>query len=171
MPHPVSQDQTVTAINEVLTGGALKPPGQPIADLATQAMSDPQWSCNTYSPTVLERVQAVVPGGVTTEYAQGAALPGAFADGDFVNVAMLGEPSALNHNFDVLVSGGTTYLTEAYLGHQVRIVQQFANADFIARWHDLSNDVNWVAAYTTLFGVAPADPPAHTWLQSQYVTL
>jgi len=176
MPKPVTQDQTVEAVN--LTLVEMKPEGNPIASLDTDALSDPAWSCNNFSPTLLEKVCAVTgfPEGAlnTTKYAQGAALPNSFADGSFVNISMTGDPSALNHNFNILVSGGTTYLMEAFLNYAVRIVQSFDNERFITLWQNLSNNVDWQGAYAELFGVAPSsvvqDPPEDTWLTSQYVT-
>lgn len=176
MPNPVSQDQTVTAINTVLA--TMDPPTK-IPDLGTDQMSDPNWSCNNFSPAVLDQICILTgtnPEDLNSvEYTQGAALPAGFADGSFVNISMLGEPSALNHNFNILVSGGITYLSQAYVGQSVNIVRRFDNADFITLWQNLSNNVDWTDAYNELFGVAPAtvlggDPPENTWLTSQWVT-
>jgi hypothetical protein len=177
MPNPVSQAQTVAAINQVLP--TMNPPGAPIQNLDTAAMSDPNWSCNNFSPAVLEAVCNLV--GVDPSDLQSIAyqvgaqnLPDEFADQSFVNISMMGEPSSLNHNFNILVSGGTTYLIQAFEGQAVNIVRQFANATFITEWQNLSNNVNWTASYQALFGVAPVvvtpNPPVNTWLQSQYVT-
>jgi hypothetical protein len=177
MPNPVTQVQTVQAINTALA--QMAPPGPHIVDLNTNALSNANWSCNNFAPAILEQICIITgtnPVNLhTATYDQGNPhLPGAFADNTFVNISMLGEPSALNHNFNILVSGGTTYLIQAYSGHQVNIVRRFPNAAFILHWHNLSNNVNWQAAYTTLFGVAPNavvnHPPVATWLTTQYVT-
>lgn len=176
MPNPVSQQQTVDAINHALA--QMQPPGAPIADLDTNDLSNPAWSCNNFSPLVLEQV-CILTGTnpqtlTTTAYAQGATLPGSFTNATFVNISMMGEPSALNHNFNILVSEGTTYLIQVFIDQTVNIVRRFDNADFITHWHNLSNDVHWQEAYQALFGVAPAavveQPPQHTWLVNQYVT-
>jgi hypothetical protein len=177
MPNPVTQDQTVQATNVALA--QMDPPGVPIANLDTDALSNSEWSCNNFSPTVLDQVCVLTgtnPDNLqTTNYPQGGNLPDSFADATFVNISMLGEPSALNHNFNILVSGPTTYLIQVFVGKQVNIVRRLANADFITSWQNLSNNVNWQASYNTLFGVTPAsvvpNPPAATWLSNQYVTL
>ena len=73
MPNPVTQDQTVQATNVALA--QMDPPGAPIANLDTDALSDPGWSCNNFSPTVLEQVCALTgtnPNDLqTTDYPQG----------------------------------------------------------------------------------------------------
>ena len=176
MPHPVSQSQTVQAINETL--GMMRPPGQPIANLNTNEMSNPAWSCNSFAPALLETICRIIGVPVDSlhdvEYHRGAALPGNFTNDAFVNISMMGDPSPLNHNFNILVSGGITYLIQAYTEKQVYIVRRFLNATFITNWHNLSNNVNWTNAYTALFGVAPnsvvPNPPPSTWLATQYVT-
>lgn len=177
MPNPVTQDQTVLAINNALA--ELVPPGAPIANLDTDALSNVAWSCNNFGPAVLDQICHITdtdPASLnTTNYAQGAELPAGFPDATFVNISMMGDPSALNHNFNILVSGGTTYLIQVFIGQQVNIVRRFANDVFMTLWGNLSNNVGWVDAYTMLFGVAPSAvvgvPPANVWLQNQYVTL
>lgn len=178
MPTPVTQDQTVQAINDILVISV--PAGLPIPDLDTNQLSDPAWSCNNFSPALLDKVCQIVevdPVNLNTqEYAVDAQLPQGFNDQTFVNISMMGEPSALNHNFNILVSGGTTYLIQVFLDQAVNIVRRFENQVFIDHWHALSrsNNDNWAADYEALFGVAPAAvvaaPPAQTWLASQYVT-
>jgi hypothetical protein len=176
MPNPVTQVQTVGAVNTALQ--QLQPPGNPIVNLDTNAMSNLSWSCNNFSPSVLDAICLLTntnPEDLNTQnYGQGANLPAAFADGTFVNISMTGEPSKLNHNFNILVSGGTTYLIQVYIEHSVNIVRLFANVDFITHWHNLSNNINWVNSYFALFGVAPnqvvANPPINTWLKGQNVT-
>ncbi|QSQ19787.1 hypothetical protein JY651_31445 [Pyxidicoccus parkwayensis] len=177
MPNPVTQVQTVQAINAALA--QMVPPGMPIVDLNTNALSNANWSCNSFGPLVLEQICLITgtnPDNLqTATYARGSPnLPVGFANNTFVNISMSGDPSTLNHNFNILVSGGTTYLIQAFIDHPVNIVRRFPNATFIARWHDLSNNINWQAAYTTLFGVAPnvvvPNPPVATWLASQHVT-
>ena len=110
----------------------------------------------------------------TKTYGQGDDLPAAFDDGTFVNISMLGDLSGLNHNFNILVSGGRTYLIQLFINRSVNIVRSFENGTFINHWHNLSNDNNWVESYIALFGVVPnqvvADPLNKTWLKCQYVT-
>jgi hypothetical protein len=176
MPNPVTQMQTVSAVNTALQ--QLQPPGNAIDNLDTNAMSNLSWSCNNFGPSVIEQICLITntnPENLNTpNYHQGANLPAAFADGTFVNISMKGEPSLLNHNFNILVSGGTTYLIQAYIDRSVGIVRRFANGDFIRHWHNLSNDINWVNSYISLFGVAPndvvANPPNGTWLKEQRVS-
>lgn len=177
MPNPVSQDQTVLAINKALA--QLDPPGEPIDSLNTDALSNPRWSCNNFSPTALEEICEITNTPIedlnTTEYPRNSALPDAFEDGSFVNISMMGDPSELNHNFNILVSGETTYLIQVFIDLEVNIVRSFPNAYFIENWHGLAKDEDWAGSYYALFGVAPKnvikDPPENTWLQSQYVTL
>ncbi len=178
MPNPVSQVQTVEAINAELA--TMKPLPAPVADLQSTARSNKGWSCNSFAPAVLERVCGIVGKQVgelqTKDYAKGDALPDSFADNTFANVSMMGDPSALNHNFNILVSGGTTYLIQAYVDQEVDIVRRFPNASFITQWKNLADDATWQDAYAALFDVTPAavlggDPPAESWLKSQYVTL
>lgn len=172
MPYPVSQEQTVTAVNNVLD--TMVPKGH-IDSLESEALSNKDWSCNFFGPTLLEEVCKV--SGfkesdlVTTEYVAGAPLPASFDDNTFVNIAMLGEPSSLNHNFNILVSGAITYLIQTYVDNSVRIVQQFSHEVFMDNWKNISNNTNWAESYKLLFGVAPLDPSAEKWMQNQYVTL
>ena len=175
MPN-ATREQTVQAINEVLA--QMNPPGEAIANLDTDALSNPAWSCNNFSPAVLDRICTITetnPDNLNTvRYARDGDLPDNFNDGAFVNISMLGDPSGLNHNFNILVSGETTYLIQVFVDHQVNIVRRFNNADFIQHWHNLSDNANWANSYEFLFGVAPAavvdDLPAGTWLQEQFVT-
>lgn len=177
MPNPVTKAQTTKAINDTLA--QLDPQGLPIENLDTDAISNKEWSCNDFSPAVLREVCTITGTNpetlVTTRYAQGAELPAQFNDSTFVNISTLGDPSGLNHNFNILVSDGITYLIQTFIEHQVNIVRRFSNADFITNWNNLSNNVNWKESYNALFGVAPAnvveEPPENVWLQNQYVTL
>lgn len=176
MPNKVTQDDTVKAVNTALQ--ELKPPGKAIENLGTDAMSDKNWSCYNFSPSVLEQICKITKTSDenlnTKEYCPGANLPASFANETFVNIAMTGEPSLLNHNFNILVSGGTTYLIQVFVKHSVKIVQSFENANFITHWHNLSNNINWVDSYFALFGVRPnqvvENPPISTWLTCQNVT-
>ena len=175
MPNPVSQAQTVSAVNKALE--QLKPKGKAIDNLDTNAMSDPGWSCNNFAPSVLEEICLATRSQdklKTQKYLQGDQLPAAFDDGTFVNISMMGEPSELNHNFNILVSGETTYLIQVYINRSVNIVRRFANADFIKHWRNLSNNNDWVNSYIALFGVDPnqvvGNLPDKTWLTEQYVT-
>jgi hypothetical protein len=175
MPKEVTQDQTVMAVNMTLQQPDLM--GNPINNLGTDAMSNPGWPCNTFGPDLLTQICKITNTSEenlkSKEYPQGANLPAAFDNGTFVNISMMGEPSQLNHNFNILVSGGTTYLIQVYINRSVNIVRRFANGDFITHWHNLSN-INWVNSYIALFGVVPnqvvVNPPNTTWLKGQYVT-
>lgn len=175
MPKPVTQEQTVEAINAVLA--TMEPP-LVIENLNTDALSDKNWSCNNFAPTVLEKVCEIT--GIdsnhlqSVEFEQGKDLPNEFADASFVNISMLGDPSTLNHNFNILVLGEITYLIQAFVDKQVNIVRRFPNGTFIENWHNLSKNVNWMVSYNALFGLAPdsvvTNPPEETWLSYQYVT-
>jgi hypothetical protein len=176
--NPVTQAQVVQAVNAVLA--TMDPPAE-IDNLDTALMSDPGWSCNEFGPDVLTQVCAVTGTPIddltTTRYDVGAALPDGFPDATFVNISMLGEPSALNHNVNILVSDGTTYLIQAFVGQSVPVVRRLPNADFLAGWGTVSGigGGDWQAAYADLFGIAPGtvvpEPPQATWLAYQYVTL
>ncbi|WP_434629211.1 hypothetical protein [Chromobacterium sp. CV08] len=178
MPNPVTPQQTVSALNAALA--QMNPPGDPVDGLDTGAMSDPAWSCNTFAPLLLDQVCAETdtdPNSLNTEsYAAGSALPQAFPDQSFVNISTMGEPSALNHNFNILVDGYTVWLIEAFVDQTVPIVKRFDSAEFFQLWNSLSGggDGDWSDAYMTLFSVAPdqvvEQPPQNTWLSNQYVT-
>ncbi|MGC0151955.1 hypothetical protein ACPRNU_05790 [Chromobacterium vaccinii] len=178
MPNPVTPQQTVDALNAALA--QMSPPGDPVDTLDTGEMSDPAWSCNTFAPLLLEKVCAEIgvdPYSLDTEsYVAGAALPQAFPNQSFVNISMMGEPSALNHNFNILVDGYTVWLIEAFVDQTVPIVKRFDSAVFFQLWNSLSGGGNgdWSDAYMTLFSVGPDQvvypPPQNTWLHNQYVT-
>lgn len=176
MPNPVNQDQAVCAIDFALV--QLDPPGDRIVNLDTNAVSNPEWSCNNFSPAVLDQVCEITGTPIdslnTVEYPRDGALPDAFPKNTFVNISMMGDPSKLNHNFNILVSGETTYLIQVFVGFNVNIVRRFPNATFIENWHSLANNELWADSYNALFGVAPntvvENPPQDTWLQNQYVT-
>ena len=172
----VTQAQTVSAVNKTLEQS--NPKGNAIDKLDTNAMSDPSWSCNNFAPSVLEEICLITKTSEenlnTKQYLQGDKLPAAFDDGTFVNISMMGDPSDLNHNFNILVSGERTYLIQVFVKRSVKIVRSFENGNFIKHWHNLSNSIDWVNSYIALFGVAPSDvvktPPDKTWLKEQYVT-
>lgn len=176
MPNEVTQDKTVRAVNTTLEKS--NPKGNAIDNLGTDAMSDPDWSCNNFSPSVFEQICLITNTSEenlkSKEYPQGANLPAAFDDGTFVNISMMGKPSELNHNFNILVSGERSYLIQVFINRRVKIVRSFENGSFINHWHNLSNNINWVESYNALFGVVPnqvvANPPNGTWLEQQYVT-
>lgn len=176
MPQ-ATKEEALSAINDSLS--KLNPPGDGIESLETVAMSDPNWSCNNFSPEVLEQICAITNTPLedldTTEYPANEDLPDSFPDGTFVNISMMGEPSTLNHNFNILVSGGTTYLIQVFINFEVNIVRRFDNATFIEHWHNLANNENWASSYNELFGVDPNEVvggqlPANTWLLRQYVS-
>lgn len=175
-----TKEQTVTAVNNVLEQAHQIDNLKEIAidNLVTEVMSDPGLSCMDFSPRVLTQICKITnmnPEDLDTKtYRQGANLPAVFADGTFVNILMKGDPSGLNHNFNILVSGEMTYLIQTFIKHSVRIVRSFESGDFIKHWHNLSDNDNWVASYSALFGVEPKnvveDLPNKTWLEEQYVT-
>ncbi|MCC4858912.1 hypothetical protein AB6D02_23980 [Vibrio splendidus] len=172
MPNPVSKDQTVVAVNKVLE--AMDPEGG-IENLDTDELSNKDWSCNFFSPSVLEEVCKEV--GKKAEdldsknYKTDAVLPDNFDDKAFVNISMMGEPSSLNHNFNILVADNTVYLIQTYVDQTVKIVQRFNIETFMQNWKNLSSNNNgWAAAYETLFGVKPGVESADTWMNVQYVT-
>lgn len=175
MPYHIDSDTALAALNRTLA--LMQPPGTPMASLTTRALSSPQWSCNDFGPTLLSEVVGRGPAPVTMEYKAGDAPLPRFADGDFVNIMMQGDPSGLNHNFNILVSGPQIYLFEAFLGHTVQIVRVFDAATFQAHWRDLSAGQGgiWKPAYLALFGVDPDQVAATSadavWFQSQYVSV
>lgn len=177
MPSPVTQANTIKAINETLA--IMDPVGTPILNLNTNDLSSPEWSCNNFSPALLDKICSVI--GVPIDsinsvlYANGNQLPDNFANNTFVNISMMGNPSDLNHNFNILISGDDTYLIQTFVGRSVNIVRRFNNQIFINNWHALGNNGAWQAAYQSLFGVNPSDviqnPPQASWLQEQYVSI
>ena len=173
MPNPVTQEQIFAAINVTLL--KMEPQGKAIVSLDTETLSDPNWSCNTFSPMILEEIckaTKIDPEKLNSkEYDKAMALPGKFDDKTLINISMMGEPSTLNHNFNIFILGDTTYLIQVFLGKSVKIVQRFLNETFLTYWHNLSDDSKWIEAYNNLFGVSPADKPSPSWLSAQYVTL
>lgn len=175
VPFHIDPDTALAALDNTLL--LMRPPGAPIPTLTTPAASSPQWSCNDFGPTLLRQVIGGGAEPASMEYKAGDTPLPTFADGDFVNIMMQGDPSGLNHNFNILVSGPQIYLFEAFLGHTVQIVRAFDAAAFQAQWRDLSAGQGgiWKPAYLALFGVDP-DQVAATgadavWFQSQYVSV
>jgi hypothetical protein len=175
-----TKEQIVTAVNNVLKEGHEKANLTKISidNLVTEVMSDPGFACMDFSPRVLDQICKItntLPNKLDTKtYDKDKDLPAVFDDGTFVNIVMLGQPSPLNHNFNILVSGEMTYLIQTFVDRQVNIVRRFANGDFIRHWHNLSNNNDWVGSYIALFGVAPNqvvdDLPNTTWLKEQHVS-
>ncbi|MET0550888.1 MAG: hypothetical protein ABW002_16625 [Xanthomonas sp.] len=175
MPHDVPPALALSALNATLT--QLHPPGTALATLTSPAVSDPAWSCKTFAPLMLEMVLLRRDRPLrTTPYLADAALP-TFADGDFVNIVLLGDPSQLIHNVNVLVAGDRVYLFQAYLEQVVDVVRVFESTTFYTLWHDLcaGRAGLWKHAYQALFGVDPNQvvdtDPDTAWFQSQYVSL
>lgn len=175
MPHDVTSTLALSALNATLA--QMSPPGMALATLTTPAVSDPEWSCNTFAPLMLEMVLLRRDRPLrTTPYLADAALP-SFADGDFVNIVLLGDPSPLIHNVNILVAGDQVYLFQAYLEQVVDLVRVFDSVTFHALWHDLcaGRAGLWKHAYQALFGVDPDQvvdtDPDTAWFQSQYVSV
>lgn len=175
MPHDVTPALALSALNATLA--QMSPPGMALATLTTPAVSDPTWSCNGFAPLMLEMVLVRRDRPLRTKvYLADAALP-TFADGDFVNIVLLGDPSPLIHNVDLLIAGDRIYLFQAYLGQVVDLVQVFASETFHALWQDLcaGHASRWKPAYQALFGVDPDQvmktAPDTVWFQSQYVNV
>ncbi len=175
MPHDVTPALALSALNATLA--QLQPAGTALATLTTPTVSCPEWSCNTFAPLMLEMVLLRRDRPLRTRlYLADAALP-TFGDGDFVNLVLLGDPSQLIHNFNILVAGERVYLFQAYLEQVVDVVRVFESVTFHALWHDLcaGRAGLWKRAYQGLFGVDPdqvvdTDPDA-VWFQTQYVSV
>lgn len=168
------------AIGYVLKGTGR--PCDPVETLDSEALSNPDVPCTWFSPAVFERVCTQRKQEYkTTTYKKGDRLPVAFDDGSFVNIAMIGDPSGLNHVFNILVSGADTYLIQTFVNCAVPVVQKFATPEFLKSWHDLATDEKWQDAYVFLFGVTPEEVqgkadvpgavPEHSWLQEQHVSI
>ncbi|XQA63212.1 hypothetical protein ACM9XD_07680 [Xanthomonas sacchari] len=174
MPHDVTPALALSALNATLA--QLQPAGTALATLTSPAVSNPAWSCNTFAPLMLEMVLLRRDRPMRTRvYFADAALP-TFGDGDFVNIVLLGDPSQLFHNVNILVDGERVYLFQAYLEQVVDVVREFDSMTFYALWHDLcaGRAGLWKHGYQALFGVDPdqvadTDPDA-VWFQTQYVS-
>lgn len=176
MPSPINPDQTVTVINQALqTTNA----GFTISDLNTTQKSRADWSCNNFASDILVYAYNVTGSKEKSqrEYKRDDSLPDSFDNATLVNISMLGEPSSLNHNFNIFVNNDlrTTYIIQAFLNHEVNIITRIQNEVFISEWRNLSNKDKWKQSYSNLFGVDPknVEPDLQEdqiWLSYQYVS-
>ncbi|WP_131245242.1 hypothetical protein [Aeromonas bestiarum] len=182
----VTQEELIQAINTTLKD--MSPEGQPISTLETDEKSK-GWSCNDFGPLLLTKIGKMKGiENVDDLPAKGydnkpeVILPPSFEDKAFYNISMMGEPSYFNHNFNICISGDFTYIIQAFVNKNVRIVSKLENQDFINAWHKLGLENEWQDSYLKLFSVHPRDveqsppeaprqdPPKKSWLNEQYVT-
>lgn len=174
MPYNVTVEQVVCALNK--TFAAMQPKGAAIRNLHDVDQSLPEWSCNQFATTLLDEISGNQGNVPSLRYNAGSELPQSMENGSFVNISMFGEPSALHHNFNIFISGESTYVIQAFLNRSVDVVRQLDTPVFWGAWTELSNNANneWQDAYSALFGVAPRDIFAGTlpakWLDYQYVS-
>lgn len=128
-----------------------------LESLDSNDMSDPNWSCNFFAPSTLEKV-IVGSGGkeITKSYKWNSETwPSSFPENSFVNIMIKYKESSLNHNFNVYFDkNDSSYLIQAYVDKEVRITTPLRNSEFISTWKMLATE-HWAVAYEKLFYVKP----------------
>ncbi|MBF4621327.1 hypothetical protein [Clavibacter sp. VKM Ac-2542] len=170
MSTQISDAIALSTLQDVLSH--MDPPGT-VESLTSGEQSNAKWSCNVLGPRLFKAM-----GGKTAfqkEIRAGGELP-KIADRSFANISLMGEPSSLNHNFCILVSGTKIYLMQGFVDNVVTIVRPMDAVKFGAAWAALSDNKNWKEAYKYLFGIDPAAvlpkrPLGPKWLGSQWVSV
>lgn len=128
-----------------------------LESLDSNDMSDPNWSCNFFAPSTLEKVILASGGKENTKNYKGnpESWPSSFPENSFVNIMIMYKESSLNHNFNVYFDkNGSSYLIQAYVDKEVRITTPLQQSEFIATWKMLATE-HWAAAYEKLFYAKP----------------
>jgi hypothetical protein len=169
---PAIDDQLVLgATNNALA--ALDPAGRALASLNDPETSNVNWSCNNFSPIMLENVldmSGYQGQPLSTEYGTNVAeWPNNFPPASVVNFSISSIGGGLsNHNFNVYFkSNNSSYIIQVYLEHEVRISTLQNSTEFIERWKQLVTP-QWATAYQQLFYVQPSQKNVYV---SQHVTV